>query len=1109
VIEASIVIPVLDKLEFTRQCLDRIWRNTGSVPCEVIVVDNGSRDGTAEFFADTGHLAGPVRYHRNERNLGYAKGNNVGATLASGRHLVFLNNDTLVQPGWLAEMLRVIKSDPRVGIVGIKQLFPYTNVLYHTGIVFGPDGLPQHLYPHLDASLPQVNIEREYQAVTGACLLIERALFDECGGFDETYVNGYEDIDLCLRARERKRTVVCCTSAYIYHYGQISEGRTADDDQNARLFAQRWKGRLRADRDEYLIKDRFITTAESASAAPAAKTLSDDCIYLADDLGQASALTWVNVELATALAEIGVPVFVNGDRISTSVPSERRKQLARLSRQRPIGGAQIKWSHYWPQHLQLELCGDINLELFVINYVFGRPGSEAWDYWMQCVRGNGLEKLPASDFCRSVLEQIGVPKESMHVLPYGYAREIHEVEPRRRRGSRFRFLTVTNSHDLNRYGTGALLDAWAEAFDRKADVELVVKDYGASSGDRSLRDWLKRRQGAPVTLVDDFTTKTELIRLYKSCDAFVSAHRGEGFGMKILDAMACGLPVIAPLFGGPTEFCSNETCYPVDFSLLPVRDCIDSRSLQLTNDPRWAEPDRRHLAGQLRAVFERQGDAAIVAARGRSAVIERFSWNQIARNLVAIVNDVPQRRPRLARTRAAASPSKAERSPYWLGVRVSVVIPTYNRKDKLMACLDALERQSVLPDEFEVVIVDDGTTDGTKEAVASKPRSFAVRYFEQRNQGPGSARNRGIDEATGEIVLFVGDDVYADERLLEEHLLAHAIRPAAGTAILGHLDWPADMPRNAVMNYVCGDAALQFAYTLIPRLPVLDHRFFYTSNISLKREFLASAATAGIRFDPAFRHAAFEDSEFAFRLLPRGLEIRYVESARAVHDHPMDLEGFAARERRAGEMAVVFYRKHPGQDDQLQVQWLSDLSAAVGAQSIPGEILARVDSLDRVTDRLLREFARSLERGLRHGVAHHASASMERRGRVALNNVLRAIFDVERTRGKVLEWFSGVDEASKISGAQLVATTRLKQAFLEADVTVTPLPVDLAFAAAPATGTSPARGQLVRRTLRRIVAHPRVFPHLLTADRLVQNTLQAPGREAWLERYRSLRKRLR
>ncbi len=122
--------------------------------------------------------------------------------------------------------------------------------------------------------------------MTGACLLIERTLFDECGGFDEAYVNGYEDVDLCLEVRERGRKVVCCTSAFIYHYGQISEGRTADDDRNAALLrAASGPGRSASDRDEYLIRDRAASTGgrPAASRLPV-ETLADDCIYLADDL---------------------------------------------------------------------------------------------------------------------------------------------------------------------------------------------------------------------------------------------------------------------------------------------------------------------------------------------------------------------------------------------------------------------------------------------------------------------------------------------------------------------------------------------------------------------------------------------------------------------------------------------------------------------------------------------------------------------------------------------------------------------------------------------------------------------------------------------------------
>jgi GT2 family glycosyltransferase/glycosyltransferase involved in cell wall biosynthesis len=1114
-VDVSIVIPVLDKLVFTRQCLDRIWRHTGdSIAYEVIVVDNGSSDGTADWFGAAG-FPRPLRYHRNARNLGFAKANNIGAGLAEGRYFLFLNNDTLVQPDWLPEMLRVIRSDQSVGIVGIKQLFPYTSIIYHTGIVFARSGAPEHLYPHLDASLPQVNHEREYQAVNGACLLIERELFSECGGFDEAYVNGYEDVDLCMAARQRGRKVVCCTSAHIYHYAQISEGRTADDDDNAALFARKWKGSLRADRDEYLLRDRF-DAGRALSGRQPPRSLANDCIYLADDLGQASALTWVNVELATALSEIGAPVFVNANRISPTVPAIQRKRLAGMAADRPIGGVQIKWSHYWPQHLALELSGDVNLELFVINYTFGRPGSEPWDYWMQCLRQDGREKLAASEFCRAALLQAGVREAECHVLPYGYSREIDEVGPPGRRSGRFRILTVTNSHDLGRYGTLPLLEAYRQAFGAGDAVTLVVKDYGATSGDTTIREWLKRGNGgAPIEYIASFTDKRELIGLYRSCDAFVSAHRGEGFGMKILDAMACGLPVITPLFGGPTSYCTPENCFPVDFSLVPVKDCIDSRSLALTNQPLWAEPDVHDASRQMRRVYESREKGAAVGARGRAAVVDRFSWTQSARALVEIASEVRGRRPKPQRVDRVAPAT--ERSPYWLGLRVSVVVPTHNRKDKLAACLDALAGQSILPQEFEVLVVDDGSTDGTGEAVAARRDPFCLRYFRQDNRGPGAARNLGIERAAGELILFIGDDVIADERLLETHLVAHASRPGAGVAILGHIDWPAAMPRNAVMEYICGDAALQFAYTLIPRLPALDHRFFYTSNISLKREFLVAAADAGVGFDPSFRYAAFEDSELALKLMPRGLEIQYVESARAIHDHAMDLEHFAARERRADQMAVVFYRKHPGQDKYLQVQWLGGLNDEAASLLERPDFLHHLEAFDGQTDALLRALASSLESlaamdpGVERGAALALSAD---RVRPALHSVLRVIFDVERTRGKVEEWFAGVDDRPRMRAAQVAATVRRKMELFNADGADIALPgvalpgVALPFASG-GRGSSPARSRLMKRVVRRLVGDPRILQRLIAADQLVQNRLRAAGRHTWLARYRRFRERLR
>ena len=1129
--DVSIIIPVLNKLEFTRQCLDRIARHADpAVSHEVIVIDNASTDATEKWFTES--VQPGVRYRRNAMNLGYAKANNIGAELATGKYLLFLNNDTLVQTDWLTEMVAIPRADPSVAVVGIKQLFPYTNVIYHTGMVFTPEGKPEHLYPHLDASLPAVNKQREYQAVTGACLLIERALFEACGRFDESYRNGYEDVDLCMKVKQRGRKIVCCTKAFIYHYGQISEGRTADDDRNAALFAERWGKTVRPDRDEYLVRDRTGERTPRPSSSNI-RTLPEDAIYLADALDDGSALTWINVELALALQAGGVPVFVNGSSpvSSTLSPAARRALTPIALKERPVGGVQVKWSHYRPRHLNLDLAGSINLEFFVINYLFGRPNGEPWDFWLQCLRQNRYEKLPLSEFCQSVLNQIGVSQDHQHVWYPGYSREIADVEAPPRRDSRFRFLTVTNSHDLERYNTAAIIDAYQRVFDRRDEVVLTIKDYGASSGDTTLRRRLSQAAGGPaVEYIAEFDDKKVLIERYKASDAFVSAHRGEGFGMKILDAMACGLPVITPLFGGPTAFCRKDNSFAVNFSLVPMGKCLDTHSLRITNQPTWAEVDLEHLGEQMRGVYN---DRAIAKARGQAgseSVAGSFSWDSAASRLLSITATLRERASRRAGSTIEKGAPGTERSPYWLGLRVSVVIPTHNRKEKLLACLEALGRQTVLPQEFEVVVVDDGSTDGTRGALEERSFPFALRYFRQDPAGPGAARNLGIAEARGELVLFIGDDILADERLIEEHLVAHATRPDQGAAILGHIDWPSSLPRNAVMEYVCGDAMLQFAYSYIPAAHTLDHRFFYTSNISLKRQFLAEAADAGIGFDPDFRHAAFEDSEYAYRLMPRGLRIHYAPAARAFHDHWMDLDSFAGRELGAGRMAVVFYRKHPAEDDQLQVRWIADLVEPSAALLSQADFRNHLETFDKQTDVVLRSLANSLEQLItiegRPSPSESVSLSADRL-RAALHNVLRVIFDVQRTRGKIQEWFSMVANSTHAEAAQTLACVMRKIEFLNIDAeALGPLPaavmpidrgavshlserlatMDGMGALIHERSTGPVRR--LRHRLRRLIVNPYVLARARKADRFIEARFQS-WRPDWLENYRRVRRRIR
>jgi GT2 family glycosyltransferase/glycosyltransferase involved in cell wall biosynthesis len=1127
--DVSIVIPVFNKLAFTRQCLDRIWRNTSdAVPYEVIVVDNGSSDGTRQHF-ETGVLPPGLRYHRNDTNLGFAKGNNIGARLAGGRSLLFLNNDTLVQPKWLEDMVGVANADPTVGIVGIKQLFPYTNTIHHTGIVFTAGAGPQHLYPHADARWPHVNKQREYQAINGACLLIRRELFEACGGFDEGYVNGYEDMDLCMMIRQRGFKVVCCTSSYIYHYGQISEGRTSADDRNAPRFAAKWGTRVRVDDSEYARADlEDVQRVEAARRHVPSPRSGADAFYFVDDLSRGSALSWAVADLVLALKRLGVPVHIAAGSLTKTLEESTRQALQPLMRRdRHPDGVHIKWSHYWPQHLGVDLTGRINLELFVINYTFAQPGADPWDYWLQCLPQNHYHKLPLTQFCKDVLLTVGVSPADCHVLPLGYSREIHDVGPSPRRAASYRFLTVTNSHDLTRYGTRLLLDAYWEAFERTDDVVLVVKDYGAASGDTTLREIIRKANGrAKVEYVDAFTSKKDLIRLYRSCDAFVSAHRSEGFGMKILDALACGLPVITPRFGGPADLCTPETSFEVAFTLEPVGDCYDTRALRITNQPLWCEPDRHDLMRQLRFVAGNPAAAAAVGEAGRRAVVDRFTWDASARRLVEVVDELRARQARPTTRPADRAPTPVtESSAYWLGCRLSVIIPTYNRKDMLLKCLSALEKQSVLPSEFEVVIVDDGSTDGTEATLAEHRFSFPIEFHRQSNQGPGAARNVGVTRARGELVLFIGDDIIAHERLLEHHLLAHAQHPEAGASVLGHIDWPPWMEPTPVMDYVCGEGTQQFAYRYIPDLPALDYRFFYTSNISLKRSFLIEAFEAGLRFDPCFRYAAFEDSELAYRLESRGLTIHYDKEALAYHDHWMDLESFARREYNVGQMAVVFYRKHPKMDDLLKIRWIGEGLDAVEKLREQPALLDKVKALDVQTDEFLVSLERSLEELLRleaslaPAAGHRTLPSSVVRS--ALNSVLGVIFDVQRTRGKVQEWYAAVQDREKVETAKTLLGCLRKLEFLGTDGTelrrlepgVSWLSHEVRGLKAQADalqnelGTSVRSG--ARALVRRVFLRRDVFRALQNADRRVQAALHRRQRLGWLAAYLRIRSRLK
>jgi GT2 family glycosyltransferase len=254
----SIIIPVFGRAKFTKACLLAIERSVPAeeVPFEMIVVDNGSTDKTPELLNSLSSLRTNVRVARFRENLGFARACNEGARLARGHYLIFLNNDTLPTPGWLEKMARLAKTDAGIGIVGCKLLYPNGRI-QHVGIAFDQNKNPRHIYRGFSADIPPATVCRDYQAVTGACLLMERELYWSVGGMDETFKNSYEDVDLCLKVRSRGYRVVVCTDSVVYHFEGMSEGRCASDFRNLAIFKARWDKQIDCDDDRWNTVDKI------------------------------------------------------------------------------------------------------------------------------------------------------------------------------------------------------------------------------------------------------------------------------------------------------------------------------------------------------------------------------------------------------------------------------------------------------------------------------------------------------------------------------------------------------------------------------------------------------------------------------------------------------------------------------------------------------------------------------------------------------------------------------------------------------------------------------------------------------------------------------------
>lgn len=242
----SVIIPMYGKVAYTLNCLASIAENLPQTLFEVIVIDDCSPDETFTILEEIKS----IRLVQNEQNQGFIRSCNIGANLAKGKYLYFLNNDTQVTSGWMDELIQTFQEFPKTGLVGSKLIYP-DGKLQEAGGIIWQDGSAWNFGRFQDPQMPVYNYAREVDYCSGASIVVPKSLFDELGGFDEHYLPAYcEDSDLALKIRENGYRVIYQPLSTIIHFEGITSGTNLNTGakayqiENGKKLYERWKTRL-------------------------------------------------------------------------------------------------------------------------------------------------------------------------------------------------------------------------------------------------------------------------------------------------------------------------------------------------------------------------------------------------------------------------------------------------------------------------------------------------------------------------------------------------------------------------------------------------------------------------------------------------------------------------------------------------------------------------------------------------------------------------------------------------------------------------------------------------------------------------------------------------